>query len=743
MPVRPSTRTIPAPVVTIVAATDLGSVEVAKRGNRYLLTDRWGDIRVDGRGLGLYDLDTRILSTAILRLNGSALTLLRGPYSDDGVDTIQLTNPEIRRDPNDKRAAASSLARRDLSVTRTRRIEGDLHERVTIVNYSATVEDLELEFGLGVDMADIFEVRGYARATRGTLHPIELHDDRVVFGYDGVDGIVRRTTVVIPGARFEPVTDHDGWSGASVLAIWTARLETGARTTFSWTITSEAVPDEAARAATLPMNGSRAASAGRPPADAGRPFDAPRIESDHELLDRTLVRSLADLATLRNDGPGEGEHYLAAGIPWFATLFGRDSIIAALETVAFMPSIAVATLEVLARLQATTDDPWHDAEPGKILHEMRSGEMARAHETPHDAYYGSVDSTPLWLILLGETFAWTGDDALLERLWPNALAALAWIDDSGDLDGDGFVEYQRRSKLGLLNQGWKDSGDSIRHLDGRPAEGPIALAEVQGYVYAARRAMARLARHRGETEFAARQDAAAEELQARFDAAFWLPEAHFYAMALDGEKRQVASIASNAGQALWSGIVPDGRDAEVAERLLAPDMFSGWGIRTFAAGQAGYNPVGYHTGSIWPHDNALIAAGLKASGAAEAANLVAGRLVESAQWFPDLRLPELFCGFAREDVGAPVAYPVACTPQAWSAAAPFFLLHTMLGLRADATAHRLELMRPTLPGWLGKLTITGLPVGEDSVDLLVHRWRGGTSAEVLGRRGAIEVVIHV
>jgi glycogen debranching enzyme len=373
---------------------------------------------------------------------------------------------------------------------------------------------------------------------------------------------------------------------------------------------------------------------------------------------------------------------------------------------------------------------------------MRTGEMARAGETPHDAYYGSIDSTPLWLILLGATHAWTGDDALLDRLWPNALAALDWIDRSGDLDGDGFVEYRRRSRLGLLNQGWKDSADAIRHTDGRPAEGAIALAEVQGYVYAARRAMARLARHRGEPELATRLDTEADALRERFDAAFWLPDAGYYAMALDGAKRPVASIGSNAGQALWTGIVPEARAARVADRLLAPDLFSGWGVRTFAAGQPGYNPVGYHTGSIWPHDNALISAGLKAVGSADGANLIAGRLIEAAQWFPDLRLPELFCGFARDEVGAPVAYPVACSPQAWAAAAPFFLLQTMLGLRADASARRLELIRPTLPEWLTKLTISGLPVGDDSVDLLVHRWRGRTSAELLGRRGSIDVVIH-
>jgi len=731
VPRTPVSRTIPPPTVTIVAATDLGNVEVAKRGNLYLLTDPRGDVRVDGRGLGLYELDTRVLSTSMLRLNGATLTLLRGPHRGDGLDTIQLTNPELRRNPHDKRAVASSLAHRELSVTRSRRIDDGLHEGLTVVNYSATEEVLDLELGLGVDMADIFEVRGYPRKARGRLLPIELQDDRVDFGYEGLDGLRRTTTVIVDGGHLEPVADAAAWPGASVVATWRAHLAPNERLDVGWTVKSS-IDDGAA----MPVR--RSAPAER----ADGPPETPRIASDHEILDRTLRRSLADLAMLVNVGPGEGESYLAAGIPWFATLFGRDSIIAALETVAFFPSLAVDTLTVLARLQATTDDPWHDAEPGKILHELRSGEMARAGETPHDAYYGSIDSTPLWLILLGETHAWTGDDALLDRLWPNALAALAWIDESGDLDGDGFIEYRRRSRLGLLNQGWKDSGDAIRHTDGRPGEGPIALVEVQGYVYAARRSMARLARHRGETDLAARLETAADALRANFDAAFWVEDAGFYAMALDGEKHQVACIGSNVGQALWTGIIPESRAAQVAERLLQPDLFSGWGVRTFASGQPGYNPVGYHTGSIWPHDNALIAAGLKACDATDGANLIAGRLIEAAQWFPDLRLPELFCGFARSEVGAPVAYPVACSPQAWAAAAPFFLIQTMLGLRADASARRVVLMRPTLPEWLTKLTITGLPVGDDSVDLLVHRWRGRTSAELLGRRGSIDVVIH-
>ncbi len=732
----PTRLTIPAPPVSIIPATDLGSVEVAKDGNFYLLTDPRGDIRADGRGLGLYRLDTRVLSTSVLRLNGAQLTLLRGPHREGETDTIQLTNPQLRRNPADKQSTAPDLARRELSVTRTRRIDGSLSEQVAIECFSATTETLQVQLGLGVDMADIFEVRGYPRVSRGTIRPIEIKGDRIEFGYDGLDDCRATTTITLPRARIRAATDADAWPGASVVATWGTRLRPGGRHVIEWTVEHE-VGQPRRRRASTPRSNART----RPAAGAPR-FVVPEIRSDHELLDRTVARSVADLHALHNDGPAPGEQYLAAGIPWFATLFGRDSIIAALETVAFIPSLAVSTLEVLGRLQATADDPWRDAEPGKILHELRTGEMARASETPHSPYYGSIDSTPLWLILLGETHAWTGDDSLVDRLWPNALAALGWLEDSGDLDGDGFIEYERRSRLGLRNQGWKDSGDAIRHTDGVLAEGSIALAEVQGYAYAARRAMARLARHRGDHQLGERLDIAADDLRARFDDAFWVPEVGFYAMALDGAKRPVATIGSNAGQALWSGIVPPERTARITARMLEPDLFSGWGIRTYAAGQPGYNPVGYHTGTVWPHDNALTAAGFKTAGAADGANAIAGRLIEAAQWFPDLRLPELFCGYDRETVGAPVAYPVACSPQAWSAAAPFSFIATMLGLRPDASAGRLELVQPTLPNWLTKLTITGLPIGDESVDLLVHRWRGRTSAELLGRRGTIDVIIH-
>ncbi len=775
---RARTRTIPAPTPTIVPATDLGRVEIAKHGNLYLLTDGQGDILQDGRGLGLYDLDTRILSTSVLRLNGQRLTLLRGPYATDDADTIQLTNPEPRHNPRDKQSHADNLAHRDLSVTRTRKIDLGLHERLTIVNYSSTTQSIVVELGVAVDMADIFEVRGYQRPTRGTLAPIELDGDTARFAYDGLDGLRRSTSVCAEnGGRLGPVTNTEAWPAAAVILSWHGTLPARARMTVGWRIDSmaadvslgsgggaESTADDARpRTAGFSSRGAKGMARGPahgPSGDGGgsdqratvdAPSDRPatlerrpmpRISSDNKLLDETIARSMTDLSLLRNDGPAQGEHYLAAGIPWFATLFGRDSIIAALETLPLMPGNAAATLEVLARLQATTRDDWTDAEPGKILHELRSGEMARARETPHAAYYGSVDSTPLWLMLLGETHAWTGDDDLVERLWPHALAALEWIDHHGDLDGDGFVEYERRSERGLANQGWKDSADAIRHVDGSLAQGPIALAEVQGYVFAARRWMARLARHRGDAALAERCEQGATAIADAFDAAFWLPDAGFYAMALDGQKRPVASIGSNVGQALWTGIIPARRAMTVADRLIEPDLFSGWGVRTYAAGQPGYNPVGYHTGSIWPHDNAIIAAGLKAVGAEDAANLLAGRLVEAAQWFPDLRLPELFCGFGRDDVGAPVAYPVACSPQAWAAGAPLFLIRTMLGLRPDASAKRLELYRPTLPEFLTRLNITGLTVGDGSVDLLVYRWRGRTSAELLDRRGDLDIVIH-
>ena len=720
---RAAIRTFQPPEPRIVRATDLGGVDVLKQGNVYLMSDPFGDIHPDSRGLGLYAGETRILSCSVLRIDGFRPTVLRGDSGDGFRGTIQLTNPEQRRDPADKIDTGRSLERQTLAMTRHRVVGDGLYERLIIANFTEHAVNLVIELTLGADAADIFEVRGYHRPKRGRHMPIALDDQRVAFGYLGLDGVLRRTFVAFPTAEVEP--------GAQTEVTWTI-----------WpTVTDDAGPDPPT-VETFPDPPTISETDGEA-AYAAWTKGSALIRSDNQLFDRLIDRGLTDLRLLQNDGPDPGERYVAAGVPWFATLFGRDALLTAFETIAVRPDVAVETLEVLAAHQATVDDPSRDAEPGKISHELRTGEMARTGELPFGAYYGSVDATPLWLVLLGETHDWTGDDALVDRLWPNAMAALEWIDRYGDLDGDGFVEYQRRATRGLINQGWKDSADAVRDRDGATMEPPIALAEVQGYVFDAKRRLARLARRRGDSALADRLEADAALLRRRFEDAFWLPDLGAYAMALDRDKRPAEALTSNQGQALWSGIIDPRRARSVVDRLTGPGLHSGWGIRTYAAGQPGYNPLSYHVGSIWPHDNALILAGLKRYGFDAEVNALAGQLFEVAQYFPDSRMPELFCGFDRAMVGVPVPYPVACSPQAWSAAAPLLIVRAMLGLRARADEGVLELVRPHLPTWLGKLTVSNLRVGAASVDLLVHRWRGTTSAEVLRKDGDLEVTIRV
>jgi len=763
-------RWLPGPSPTIHPATDLGGVGVLKHGNLYLLTDTFGDIHADGRGLGLYDLDTRVLSCAVLRLNGSRPTLLRSQVSANHEGVIQLTNPEFRRNRDDK--VGAPVARQALSILRRRWIGDGLGEQITVTNFSSDEQSIVLDLELDVDAADIFEVRGHARPERGRFLETAATDRSLVFGYVGLDGFTRRSYLTFTPAEVTARRDLDeadvarGEGGeGSVRIRWTAGIPVGASHEVEWRLWTDLAPEGGGPGvpggAAAGDDDGRAFTAGHP-VHSMTPRTAPiatsdhaaeqyrtwteratRVESDGELLDLAIHRSVADLRLLMNDGPRPGLRYIAAGVPWFSTLFGRDTIITAIEALPFMPDLAIDTLRVLADWQATEHDPSRDMAPGKILHELRSGELVRTGEIPHRPYYGSVDATPLWLVLLGETTRWTGDLDLVRELWPNVLAALAWIDGDGDIDGDGFVEYLRGGEGGLFNQGWKDSRDSIRHRDGSIAQPPIALVEVQGYVYDAKVRVAELARMIGQPDLAARLETEAANLQRRFDAAFWMPDAGYYAVALDADKRQVGTITSNPGHCLWSGIVPPERVAAVAERLLGPELDSGWGIRTYAAGQPGFNPIGYHTGSIWPHDNALAAAGLKRAGRHDDAGRIATRIFEAARESPEFRLPELFCGFTRDPASVPVPYPVACSPQAWAAAAPLSLLQTMLGMRARAAEGILELDRPHLPTWLGKVTVHNLRVGGQTVDLLFHRWRGTTSAEVLRRSGDLEVIIRV
>ncbi len=746
-------------VIPVARATDLGSVQVLKHGNLYQLTDPFGDIHPDSRGLGVYHGDTRILSCSVLRIGGERPVLLQGSMGSNYRGRIQLTNPSADRNPAAKVNPLDDLVGRTIGISRDRLIAGEaLEERVRIVSHASRPERISLELELGFDGADIFEVRGYPRKARGVLLPVAVTADRVTFRYDGLDGIRRSTHVAFsqPATEVTPVdaTTDPIDIGAAVRLCWELDLEPGAAATIRWTVWSSQGPmPEAARKATI-ANGAAdlAALFPDPPHVTGDEGAAAyhawergttAVDSDHDLFNLVIKRSVADLRLLVNEGPGPDQRYVAAGVPWFATLFGRDAIITAIQSIAFRPQLAVETLTVLAAYQASEIDDWRDAEPGKILHELRGGEMARSGELPHTPYYGSVDSTPLWIILLGIAYDWTGDRALLDRLWPNAMAALDWIDRYGDRDGDGFVEYERRSERGLLNQGWKDSSDAIRDRTGTEAPPPIALAEVQGYVYDAKRRLAGLARARGEDELAIRLDIEADALRTRFDETFWVEDLQTYAIALDRDKRQADAIASNAGQCLWTGIVATNRAPAVIDGLLKPAMFSGWGIRTYASGQPGYNPIGYHTGTVWPHDTSLIAAGMKRYGFDDAANRLVGPILEAAQRFPEYRLPELFCGFDRDDSHIPVPYPVACSPQAWAAGSSFLFLTTMLGLQAHADRGELELRHPHLPDWMGKVTLTNLRIGEASVDLLFHRWRGTTSAEVLRKVGDLAVTIRL
>ena len=735
----------------IEKATDLGSVQVLKHGNLFMLTDQFGDIHADSRGLGLYRDDSRLLSCCVLRVGGARPVALQGSTGANYRGVIQLTNPTLDRNPDDKINPGQGLVGKKLGITRERLLTNDaLEEKVRIVNFAEHDETVDVVIELGDDSADIFEVRGYERA-RGTLLPIATTDSRVTFRYDGLDRLRRRTHVVFSEpATIEAVQAGDPTDqGGTIRLRWVWPLAAGADRELSWTVWSSATPLPEAAATRSTIQDELFPDPPRVAADEGAAAyhswarSTTAVAADHELFNLTIARSVADLRLLVNEGPREGERYIAAGVPWFTTLFGRDSIIVALQTLAFRPQIAVETLDVLAALPATEVDDWRDAEPGKILHELRRGETALDGELPHSPYYGSVDSTPLFLILLGATYDWTGDLSIVDRLWPNALAALRWIDEWGDRDGDGFVEYERRSPRGLLNQGWKDSGDAIRDRTGRQMVAPIALAEVQGYVFDAKRRMAALAHARSEFELAARLEADAERLRARFEDAFWVEDQRYYAMALDGEKRQADAIGSNAGQCLWTGIVSPQRARDVADRLLGPSLFSGWGIRTYGDGQPGYTPFGYHTGTVWPHDNSLAAAGLKRYGFQDEANRLVGTVFEAAQQFNDFRLPELFCGFDRDASAMPVPYPVACSPQAWSAGAAFMFLETMVGLKAHAERRELELLRPSLPDWLGKVTITNLRIGDASVDLLFHRWRGTTSAEVLRKVGDVSVTIRL
>ncbi len=723
-------RTLPARPRPIVRALDLGSTAVLRHGALTLVADPFGDLHPDSRGLGLYLGDTRVLSAMALLVDGSRPTLLQPDPGGSDRGAIQLTNPALRHDPTWS-AQGASLATQSIGIRRERALDpAGLHERVHVANFTMAPQALEMELLLDCDAADIFEVRGYPRTGRGALADVAVDADAVRFAYRALDGRRLATTVrfATPPARIGPApAERD----AAACAVWDLEIGPGESVVLGWDVA----------AAWRPRGQEGARLEPRRPAPARSETPRARIETDDELLNSVLARSLADLAVLETVGPGPGESFLAAGVPWFATLFGRDALLAAMFLLPVRASIAADTLRTLARLQATERSDRDDAEPGKILHELRTGEMAATGEVPFARYYGTADATPLWLLLLASYHAWTADDAVVEELWPNVLAAVGWLEDR--LADGGLVTYQTRAPRGLRNQGWKDSHDSVRDRNGRSAELPIALIEVQAYAVGALRAIAGLAARRGDGALAARLRAQGDELAARLDARFWCADLDRYAMALDGAGRPADALASNVGHALWQGAVPAGRAAAVGRDLAGARMASGWGLRTYAAGQPGYNPLGYHLGTVWPHDTAIAVAGLRRYRLDGPATQLANGLLDAARTFPLFRLPEVFCGFARADTGHPVAYPVACAPQAFAASAPFLLLQALLGIEADAPARTLRITRPVLPHPVRRIVVAGLRVGDAEVDLLFQSWRGTTGAEVLRRHGDLTVVVEL
>lgn len=741
----------------VARATDLAGVLVLKHDDTFLLTDARGDIERDHRGLGLYCGDTRFLSLYELRVNGVRPVVLRTGNAVGYHSTLQLTNPDLVERVADADGSEIVLRRHSLGIVRERLVADGFAELITIDNFTMDPERARLTVRLDADYADIFEIRGLVRERRGERLPNSGDAGHVVFGYRGLDGVARRThitfspTLAALDARTQVTVRGDlladGQASAEVAAIPT----TGpVLLVADWTLPPAGhvelqvhmwheTSDEPLAAEPVPIDSERPAAMHR----AWRRSTA-SVETSHLFAQRAIDRSLADLRVLLNSGPGEGERYIAAGVPWFCTLFGRDSLINSMQLLSVRPQVAQQTLSILARLQAQEVDEWRDAQPGKILHELRTGEVARAGEIPHTPYYGTVDATPLWLMLFDQYHRWTADDELVERLWPNALACLRWIDEYGDIDGDGFVEYKRSSRRGLDNQGWKDSGDSMRFHDGRLGEPPIALVEVQGYVYAGRRGMARLAELRGEPRLAAEQWSKAEQLREAFEAAFWMDDPGTYAIALDGAKKQIDGLASNAGHALWAGIARPERAASVARVLTSAPLWSGWGIRTLSADTIGYNPIGYHLGTIWPHDNAICAAGFARYGLSHETRKVASAMLEASTHFRDSRLPELFCGFDRAESPLPVPYPVACSPQAWSAGAIFQMISAALGLEPSARERRLDMVAPSLPAWLADLRLHNVRVGDALVDLLLaSTGEESVSVEVMRRTGDLDVVVRL
>ncbi len=692
-----------------------------KQNDCFAILDNYGDICCAGGGAGgLFAYDTRHLSRLVFSINGQEPLLLGSTMRDDNLNLrADLTNPDILSEKG------IALLKDTVHIGRTIYLhDGSLAQRSALTNHGAEPVSLELTIDFDSDFADLFEVRGMRRPARGTLRKKVTGPGKVLLSYTGLDGKVRKTKLT-----FEPAPDELTASRARYALTLEPRVPW--RQYISVSCDGKSQPPGAAFLRGL-IQARRDLTGNTAPTTT--------IEISHAVFNEVVCRSFADLRMLMTATP-QGK-YPYAGIPWYSTTFGRDGLITALQMLWFDPSVARGVLQRLAHFQAGRYDAASDAQPGKILHEMRSGEMAALGEVPFGLYYGSIDSTPLFVLLAGLYVQRTADDAFLREIWPNIKRALDWIDGPGDPDGDGFIEYARATGDGLANQGWKDSHDAIFHANGELAKGPIALVEVQGYVYAAWIAAADCARRLGDYELAQSLFAKAARLRERFEDRFWCEDLGTYALALDGCKEPCRVRTSNAAHTMFTGIMSVERAKLVAADTLRPAFNSGWGIRTVAASEIRYNPMSYHNGSVWPHDNAMIASGFARYGLTARLEPVFNGLMYAASYMDQRRLPELFCGFPRRRSRGPTLYPVACSPQAWAGGAVFQLLQAVLGLEYDLAAKAIRLRNPAVPMSAGEITVRNLMLGGASISFTVKPYPNGTvSLGVIESSGDIKISV--
>lgn len=728
---------LPIPEWPCVLAERPQPTLTVKDDDLFLVTDTLGNIAgslVDDRNasMGLFCSDTRFLSRLELQIDGRSPVLLSSTADKGFVISVLCTNPRL--DDN--------LPAETLGIRREIVLNGALFEELEVSNYSTSSVSFELSISFDADFVDLFEIRGFNREKRGKLLRLvhssseELKADEQIptpqefltLAYQGLDGKLMESRIQFQHRH------PDYFKGYT--AIW--RLELADHETQKLGYRLQMMTNNhSASVVSAPVTLAQAKAA-ELLEEQHWCQQSTRIRADKATFNRVIERSEQDLYLLRQSFGKKKT--VAAGVPWFSTLFGRDALITASQTLMLHPEIARETLTLLAFYQGKTQDEWREEEPGKILHELRLGEMARCQEIPHTPYYGTIDATPLWLMLYSEYYAWTHDQEALDQLWPNALAAMDWVDRN--IQQTGYLAYARKSRRGLANQGWKDSGNCIVDRKGELATGPIALCEVQAYVYAAKIRLSEIARMKKRIDLADRWLEEAKDLKVRFNRDFWMEEEDFCALALDGDGKQVDSITSNPGHCLHLGILTPEKAYSVAERLRAPDMFNGWGIRTLSSLSSAYNPMGYHIGSVWPHDNSLIAMGLRSLGLIDQALEVFQGLLDMTEQQPYQRPPELFCGYERNGDNAPVQYPVACSPQAWATGSIFQLLQMMVNLVPDARNNCLRIIDPALPESINKLSLHNLRVGPTLLDLEFERSGNTTACRVAKKRGNLRVVIE-